>query len=84
MSRKGNPYDNTVAKITTLSGRLPRGDESDEWVADAAACCSQGVAFILANENYPELETDITVVGTFQTYLEDGAQYCHLVDAVLE
>ena len=53
-------------------------------IADATACCAQGMEFILSDENYPEMESDITVVGTFQTYLENGAMYCHLVDAVLE
>ncbi len=53
-------------------------------IVDATACCAQGMEFILADENYPEMESDITVVGTFQTYMEDGTQYCHLVDAVLE
>lgn len=53
-------------------------------IADATACCTQGMEFILTDENYPEMESDITVVGTFQTYMEDGTQYCHLVDAVLE
>lgn len=53
-------------------------------IADATACCAQGMEFILTDENYPEMESDITVVGTFQTYTENGTQYCHLVDAVLE
>lgn len=53
-------------------------------IADAAACCAQGMEFILTDENYPEMESDITVVGTFRTYMENGTQYCHLVDAVLE
>lgn len=53
-------------------------------IADAAACCAQGMEFILTDGEYPEMESDITVVGTFQTYMEDGTQYCHLVDAVLE
>ena len=32
-------------------------------------------------EEYPEMESDITVVGTFQRYDENGTTYCHLVDA---
>ena len=55
-------------------------------IADATACCSQGLEFVLAGEHsypddYPELGTEITVVGTFQTYEENGYMYCHLVDA---
>lgn len=53
-------------------------------IADATACCAQGMEFILTNDSYPEMESDITVVGTFQTYMEKGTKYCHLVDAVLE
>ena len=55
-------------------------------IMDATACCSQGLEFVLAGEHsypadYPELGTEITVVGTFQTYEENGYMYCHLVDA---
>lgn len=58
-------------------------------IADATACCSQGLEFVLAGEhtypdNYPELGTEITVSGTFETYDENGYMYCHLVDAVFE
>ena len=51
-------------------------------IADAAACCAQGTEFVLKEgEEYPEMESDITVVGTFQLYDENGSTYCHLVDA---
>ena len=55
-------------------------------IADATACCSQGLEFILTGEHtypedYPEPGTEITIVGTFQTYEENGYMYCHLVDA---
>lgn len=55
-------------------------------IMDATACCSQWLEFVLAGEHsypadYPELGTEITVVGTFQTYEENGYMYCHLVDA---
>lgn len=58
-------------------------------IADATACCSQGLEFVLAGEHiypddYPELGSEITVVGTFQTYEENGYMYCHLIDAELE
>ena len=51
-------------------------------IMDATACCS----LVLAGEHsypagYPELGTEITVVGTFQTYEENGYTDCHLVDA---
>ena len=58
-------------------------------IADATACCQQGLEFVLAGDykypdDYPELGTDITVVGTFQTYMEGQYQYCHLIDAHFE
>ncbi len=57
-------------------------------ISDAAACCSEGIEFVLAGDavypdDYPELTTPITVTGTFETYEEDGMLYCHLVDAVM-
>lgn len=55
-------------------------------IADATACCSQGIEFVPEGDfsypdDFPALGTTITVTGTFQTYEEDGAQYCHLVNA---
>ncbi len=57
-------------------------------IADATACCSQGLEFVLSGDytypdDYPELGSDITVVGTFNTYEEDGYVYCQLTDAGL-
>lgn len=58
-------------------------------IADATACCQQGLEFILGGnakypEDYPELGSDITVVGDFQTYTEDQYLYCHLLNARFE
>lgn len=55
-------------------------------IADATACCAQGIEFVWSGdhtypEDYPELGTTITVTGTFETYMEDGMEYCQLVDA---
>lgn len=55
-------------------------------IADATACCQQGLEFVLSGDfkypdDYPELGRDITVVGEFQTYIEDQYLYCHLVNA---
>lgn len=57
-------------------------------IADATACCSQGIEFVLAGEHsypedYPALGTEIIVLGEFQTYSEDGMLYPHLVNAQL-
>ena len=58
-------------------------------IADATACCSQGLEFSLTGEytypnDYPELGSEITVTGTFEVYTENGYQYCRLKDAVME
>lgn len=58
-------------------------------IADATSCCSQGIEFVLAEDytypdDYPELNSIITVTGTFDTYEEDGYTYCQLIDAKME
>ncbi len=58
-------------------------------IKDATACCSQGIEFELGGrysypEDYPELGTEITVAGTFDTYKEGEFQYCTLRNAVLQ
>ena len=52
-------------------------------IADATACCSQGLEFLLAEGDYPEAGAEITVTGTFGTYFEGETQYCRLSDAKL-
>ncbi len=55
-------------------------------VQDATACCSQGLEFeteeaLVYPADYPEPGTEITVVGTFDSYKEQvgGNIYLHLV-----
>ena len=55
-------------------------------ISDATACCSQGIEFVLTGEHtypkdYPELGTEITVTGIFDTYEKNGYRYCRLNDA---
>lgn len=57
-------------------------------IADATACCAQGIEFELAEERifpdeFPELGEEITVEGVFGTYYEDDYRYCTLTDAVM-
>ena len=57
-------------------------------VADATACCSQGIEFVTARSraypaDYPALGTEITVTGVFGTYDEGEYTYCQLADAEL-
>lgn len=55
-------------------------------IADATACCSQGLEFVLNGtyaypRNYPSLGSDVTVTGEFRTYEEEGNLYCHQIHA---
>ena len=84
-----NTPENYIGKTVKMTGGYSSLlDESTGavyrvcMIADAAACCAQGMEFVLKEgEQYPEMESDITVVGTFQVYDENGKTYCHLVDA---
>ncbi len=84
-----------IGKTVRMSGQFAiYYDESTEVyyfaciVADATACCSQGIEFVLAGaeypKDYPELGEEITVSGVFQTYQEGEYTYCTLLDAALE
>lgn len=50
-------------------------------VADATACCSEGLEFVMLNESaeYPKPGTEIVVVGTLESYDENGEMYLHVV-----
>lgn len=88
--------ENYIGKTVKMSGMFvayTNQDESQYYpaviIADATACCSQGLEFVLEGnpsypEGYPEMETEITVVGTFETYVEDGNTYCRLKNAKIE
>ena len=57
-------------------------------IADATACCAEGMEFVLEGDytypdDYPELGTEITVIGEFQPYEENGMTWYHLVNARL-
>lgn len=54
-------------------------------ISDATACCAEGVEFVLEGDytypdDYPELGTEITVIGEFQSYEENGVTWYHLVN----
>ena len=58
-------------------------------IADAAACCAEGMEFVSEGDltypdDYPELGAEITVVGEFQAYEENGMTGYHLINARLE
>ena len=58
-------------------------------IADATACCAEGMEFVSEGDltypdDYPELGAEITVVGEFQAYEENGMTGHHLINARLE
>ncbi len=58
-------------------------------VQDATACCAQGLEFRLKDnpkypENYPAPYSEITVIGTFHQYEENGLSYILLQNSRLE
>ena len=93
--------DDYIGKIIKMKGQFAIYQATDESgafipdqiyfaciIADATACCSQGLEFALAGEHtypddYPELGSEITVTGTFELFEEDGCLYCRLGNAVL-
>lgn len=53
-------------------------------IPDAAACCQQGLEFELNDDSTladTEVGSEITVVGSFDTYSEGELVYCHLKNA---
>ena len=57
-------------------------------ISDATACCAEGMEFVLEGDytypdDYPELGAEITVIGEFQSYEENGMTWYHLVNARL-
>ncbi len=58
-------------------------------IEDALGCCAQGIEFELEGDysypsDYPEIGTEITVVGEFEIYYEGESMYCRLKDAVIQ
>lgn len=53
-------------------------------IADAIDCCHQGIEFIWTGDHsypqdFPEVDKEIEITGVFQTYLENGQTYFHLI-----
>lgn len=87
--------DKYIGKTVRMNGMYVCTDPeiSEEFycaciIQDATLCCSQGIEFVLSDEyafpeDYPEYEDTITVIGTFDTYMDDGYTYCTLRNARL-
>lgn len=52
-------------------------------IADAQACCQQGIEFVWPDhtypEGFPEVKSNASVTGIFEVYEENGKKYCRLV-----
>ena len=55
-------------------------------IGDATACCTAFLEFVLKDDlkypdDYPKPDEEITVMGEFETYLENGNVFCQLKNA---
>ncbi len=83
--------DQYMGKTVKMAGTFAvyEGDGRNYYaclIADATACCSQGIEFLWKGDHaypadYPEPGAEITVTGTFDTYYEGEYMYCQLIDA---
>ena len=90
-----NTPDSYIGKTVKMNGQFSYYEDPETKtqyfaciIADATACCSQGLEFALTGEHtyprdYPELGSEITVTGIFETYTENGYRYCRLKNAAL-
>ena len=87
--------DEYVGKTFRITGAFAvyEGEERVYYaclVTDPTGCCSQGLEFVLRDgslkypDDYPELGSEITVTGVFDTYEEGPYTYSQLLDAVME
>ena len=57
-------------------------------IADAQACCQQGIEFVWPGhtypEGFPEVKSNASVTGIFEVYEENGKNYCRLVADTVE
>lgn len=57
-------------------------------IADAQACCQQGIEFVwpghIYPDGFPEVKSNASVTGIFEVYEENGKKYCRLVADTVE
>ena len=87
--------DNYLGKTIKMSGSFSVYQDPNTQkyyfacvIADATACCSQGIEFVLDGDysypdDYPEMNSQITVTGIFDVYEEGEYKYCQLINARL-
>lgn len=88
MLSKPEDYIGKTVKMNGKFNLFYNNDETKTYYAcvvkDATACCQQGLEFILKDGyEYPKLDDEITVEGTFEIYEEDGGKYCRIANADL-
>ncbi|MBQ3284717.1 MAG: hypothetical protein IJH40_03660 [Ruminococcus sp.] len=86
--------ENYLGKIVKMKGAFNVSEVDDNryfacLIADATACCSTGIEFVWAGDHdypddYPEANTEITVIGTFNTYMEGNSKYLQLKDSEVQ
>ena len=90
-----NP-DNYKDKYIKASGTFAHTEENGRdyfavLIADAAACCSQGLEFQLKDadslsfpDDYPNVGDELVITGNFNSYKEGNYTYIELLDATME
>lgn len=82
--------DDYKGKIIKMKGQFNQYTDEETGkihnaviIPDTTACCQQGLEFELSDKTNPNFEqdTEITVVGTFDTYSDGKFLYCHLKNA---
>lgn len=85
-----------VGKTVIIKGQFTSYEDPDTKIryfgciiADATACCSQGLEFVLAGnhfypQDYPNDGDEITIKGTFEIQEESEYKYIVIADAVME
>lgn len=83
--------DQYIGKTVKVSGQFAVYQDQEKGknyyaclIADATACCQQGMEFVWNGDHtypddYPQLGEEVTVVGVFDTYIEDDYQFCQLI-----
>ncbi|MCD8097746.1 MAG: hypothetical protein LUE31_06900 [Lachnospiraceae bacterium] len=77
--------DEYLGKSVRMSGTFTvyEGEDRNYYaciIEDATACCSQGIEFVLDGDfsypdDYPDIDSTITVSGIFDTYYEGQSRY---------
>ncbi|MFI3237066.1 MAG: hypothetical protein R3Y47_03435 [Lachnospiraceae bacterium] len=87
------PYLESTIKVTGSYGFYEDTINDIKYfsviIMDSTGCCAQGFEFILADDytypdDYPEIGTEITIIGELETYEEIGYTFMRLKNATME